>query len=163
MSTGASALATPSTLVGLLWPSRDDARFAALRAIVLMVGVSLLPSGLQGMLAAAPGLPASSRPSVLAVSLYASVQAVAGCLIYIIWRYSTDRHRFVEPTINPVFVRFLSFRSFIVILLFLASILIAILSPTAAQVSWAVIPFINGFITRHVPGGYQFRGSEGDP
>lgn len=38
-------------------------------SIVLMVGVSLLPSGLQGMLAAAPGLPASSRPYVLAVSL----------------------------------------------------------------------------------------------
>ena len=43
MSTGASAIASPSTLVGLLWPSRDDARFAALRAIVLMaVGSALL-------------------------------------------------------------------------------------------------------------------------
>ncbi|MCB5175214.1 biotin transporter BioY [Microvirga lenta] len=42
MSTGANALATPSTLVGLLWPSRDDARFAALRAIVLMVVGSAL-------------------------------------------------------------------------------------------------------------------------
>ena len=43
MSTGASSLATPSTLVGLLWPSRDDARFAALRAIVLMIaGTALL-------------------------------------------------------------------------------------------------------------------------
>ena len=101
--------------------------------------------------------------SVLAVSLYASVQAVAGCFMYIIWKYSTDHHRFVEPSINPVFVRFLSFRAFIVIILFLASIPIAILSPTAAQVSWAVVPFINGFITRHVPGGYQFRGDVGEP
>ena len=43
MSTGASSLPTPSTLVGLLWPSRDDARFAALRALVLMVvGTGLL-------------------------------------------------------------------------------------------------------------------------
>jgi len=43
MSTGASSLASPSTLVGLLWPSRDDARFAALRAIVLMIaGTALL-------------------------------------------------------------------------------------------------------------------------
>jgi len=43
MSTGASSLPAPSTLVGLLWPSRDDARFAALRAIVLMaVGSGLL-------------------------------------------------------------------------------------------------------------------------
>ena len=42
MSTGASAIASPSTLVGLLWPSRDDARFAALRAIVLMVVGSAL-------------------------------------------------------------------------------------------------------------------------
>ncbi|MBF9231897.1 biotin transporter BioY [Microvirga alba] len=42
MSTGATSLASPSTLVGLLWPSRDDARFAALRAIVLMVVGSAL-------------------------------------------------------------------------------------------------------------------------
>ena len=43
MSTGASSLASPSTLVGLLWPSRDDARFTALRAIVLMIaGTALL-------------------------------------------------------------------------------------------------------------------------
>ena len=43
MSTGATSLSSPSTLVGLLWPSRDDARFAALRAIVLMaVGTALL-------------------------------------------------------------------------------------------------------------------------
>jgi biotin transport system substrate-specific component len=42
MSTGATALAAPSTLVGLLWPSRDDVRFAALRAIVLMVVGSAL-------------------------------------------------------------------------------------------------------------------------
>lgn len=43
MSTGASSLSSPSTLVGLLWPSRDDVRFSALRAIVLMaVGTALL-------------------------------------------------------------------------------------------------------------------------
>jgi biotin transport system substrate-specific component len=43
MSTGAPSLSSPSTLVGLLWPSRDDARFAVLRAIVLMVvGTALL-------------------------------------------------------------------------------------------------------------------------
>jgi biotin transport system substrate-specific component len=42
MSTGATALAAPSTLVGLLWPSRDDARFATLRAAVLMVVGSAL-------------------------------------------------------------------------------------------------------------------------
>lgn len=43
MSTGASSLASPSTLVGLLWPSRDDARFTALRAAVLMIaGTALL-------------------------------------------------------------------------------------------------------------------------
>jgi biotin transport system substrate-specific component len=43
MSTGASSLPTPSTLVGLLWPSRDGSRFTALRAIALMVaGTALL-------------------------------------------------------------------------------------------------------------------------
>jgi len=43
MSTGATALATPSTLMGLLWPSKADARFAALRAAVLVAtGAALL-------------------------------------------------------------------------------------------------------------------------
>jgi biotin transport system substrate-specific component len=42
MSTGATALAAPSTLMGLLWPSRDDARFTALRAAVLVVVGSAL-------------------------------------------------------------------------------------------------------------------------
>jgi biotin transport system substrate-specific component len=43
MSSGASSLAAPSTLVSLLWPSRADALFTALRAVVLMaVGTALL-------------------------------------------------------------------------------------------------------------------------
>jgi biotin transport system substrate-specific component len=43
MSSGASSYAAPSTLVGLLWPSREDARPATLRALVLMaVGAALL-------------------------------------------------------------------------------------------------------------------------
>src|SRR3954471_428419 len=43
MSSGASSYAAPSTLVGLLWPSREDARPATLRALVLLaVGAALL-------------------------------------------------------------------------------------------------------------------------
>jgi biotin transport system substrate-specific component len=43
MSTGASSLASPSTLMGFLWPSRTDNRLTALRTIVLMVaGAALL-------------------------------------------------------------------------------------------------------------------------
>jgi biotin transport system substrate-specific component len=43
MSTGASSLATPSTLVGLLWPSQAGDRLGALRAAILMVaGTALL-------------------------------------------------------------------------------------------------------------------------
>lgn len=43
MTTGASSLSAPSTLVGLIWPSRNDARFAALRSIALMaIGTVLL-------------------------------------------------------------------------------------------------------------------------
>jgi biotin transport system substrate-specific component len=43
MSTGASSLASPSTLVGLIWPSQTDNRLVALRAAVLMLlGTALL-------------------------------------------------------------------------------------------------------------------------
>jgi uncharacterized membrane protein len=95
--------------------------------------------------------------SVLAVSLYASFQALAGCFMFVIWKYSTDYHRFVDPSINPRFVRYLSLRTVSTILSFLASIPIAIISPTAAQVSWVIIPFFHGFLVRHTPKGYQFN------
>lgn len=43
MSSGATPLPLPATLVGLVWPSGPDARFAALRAGALMVlGTALL-------------------------------------------------------------------------------------------------------------------------
>lgn len=43
MSSGASSYAAPSTLVGQLWPSRQDGRLAILRAVVLVVvGTGLL-------------------------------------------------------------------------------------------------------------------------
>ena len=43
MSSGVSSFATPSTVVGQLWPSREDSRFAALRiAALLAVGTALL-------------------------------------------------------------------------------------------------------------------------
>jgi biotin transport system substrate-specific component len=43
MSTGASSLASPSTLVGLLWPSQAGDRLGVLRAAILMVaGTALL-------------------------------------------------------------------------------------------------------------------------
>jgi uncharacterized membrane protein len=101
--------------------------------------------------------------SVLAVSLYASVQSAAGCIMFIIWKYSTDHHRFVDPSINPGFVRYLSFRAIITIFSFLLSIPIALLSPTVAQVSWAIIPFFHGFLARHTAGGHQFGGNDPEP
>jgi biotin transport system substrate-specific component len=43
MSSGVSSFAAPSTLVARLWPSREDARFAALRvAALLAFGTALL-------------------------------------------------------------------------------------------------------------------------
>jgi biotin transport system substrate-specific component len=42
MSTGVTSIASPSTLVGQLWPSRDETRFAVLRAVLLVVAGSCL-------------------------------------------------------------------------------------------------------------------------
>ena len=42
MSTGVSTLASPSTLVGQLWPSRDETRFAVIRAALLVLAGSLM-------------------------------------------------------------------------------------------------------------------------
>jgi biotin transport system substrate-specific component len=42
MSVGTTPLATPSTLAGQIWPSRDETRYAALRALLLVAAGSVL-------------------------------------------------------------------------------------------------------------------------
>jgi uncharacterized membrane protein len=84
--------------------------------------------------------------SILAISLYASFQALAGCFVFIIWKYSTDQRRFVDPSIDPWFVKYLSMRAITTVLSFLICIPIAILSPVAAQISLGVIPISHGFL-----------------
>jgi uncharacterized membrane protein len=97
--------------------------------------------------------------SVLAVSLYALFQALAGCFMFLIWTYATRHHRFVDPSIDPLFVRYLSARGITTVLSFLVSIPIAFLSPPAAQISWAIIPVFHGYLYRYIPGRHQFRGA----
>jgi uncharacterized membrane protein len=84
--------------------------------------------------------------SVLSISLYALFQALAGCIMFIIWKYSTDHHRFVDPSVNPRVVNYLSARAITTVLSFLIAIPIAFLSPTAAQISLGVIPIFHGFL-----------------
>jgi len=94
--------------------------------------------------------------SVFAVSLYALVQAAAGFILFMIWKYSTDHHRFVDPSINPWFVRYLSFRGIITIFSFLVSIPVAFIFPPAAQISWVIIPIFHRSLAGYIAGGEQF-------
>jgi uncharacterized membrane protein len=84
--------------------------------------------------------------SVLAVSLYALFQTLAGCIMFIIWEYSTYHRQFVDPSIDPWFVKYLSARAITTALSFLICIPIAILSPMATQISLGVIPIFHGFL-----------------
>ncbi|WP_112663186.1 biotin transporter BioY [Microvirga flavescens] len=94
MSIGASSLASP-TLAGLFWPSKDDVRFAALRAVVLaVVGSALLtlsakvqvpfypvPMTMQTLVVLVIGATYGSRLGVATVALYLA-QGAAGLPVF---------------------------------------------------------------------------------
>jgi len=79
MSTGASSLASPSTLVGLLWPSRDDARFTALRAIVLMIAGTALLTISAKVQVPLPYVPLTLQTLVALVSMPALISLLNDC------------------------------------------------------------------------------------
>ena len=100
--------------------------------------------------------------SVFAISLYASVQATAGIIMLIIWRYATQKHRFVDRSINPTLVTYISVRNAITILSFLFSIPIALISIATAQFLWVIHPFLIGFVARRLAGVKQFNDTDNE-
>jgi uncharacterized membrane protein len=77
---------------------------------------------------------------LLATTLYAIIQAVAGFLIIGIWLYASHGNRLIDPHLKYREIRFITFRTLTAPAAFLISIPIAFFSTTVAQLSWILIP-----------------------
>ncbi|HVP93681.1 MAG TPA: TMEM175 family protein [Methanoregulaceae archaeon] len=84
----------------------------------------------------------------MATILYASVQAVTGTILLILWFYVSRNHRMIDVHLSRKMIRFSFNRLVLVIAIFLASIPIALISTTVAQVSWIAIAPMAGLLRR---------------
>ncbi|HTY15925.1 MAG TPA: TMEM175 family protein [Methanoregulaceae archaeon] len=84
----------------------------------------------------------------LATILYASIQAITGTILMILWVYVSKNHRMIDPHLSNQMIRFIFNRQLLVIAIFLLSIPIAMINTTVAQVSWIAIAPLVGLMRR---------------
>jgi uncharacterized membrane protein len=84
-----------------------------------------------------------------AVVFYASTMGILGSLMTALWSYASHRHRFIPRGTPSQFVRHAFWRSATTPTVFLASIPIAFVSPTAAKWFWLTIVIIHALLRRH--------------
>ena len=74
-----------------------------------------------------------------AVTFYAGTLCITGIIVLALWVYATWGHRLVSPTLSRRLIAHHTWRAASVPLVFLASIGIAQVNPTATEFSWLVI------------------------
>ena len=74
-----------------------------------------------------------------AVTLYAGTLAFTGTVVLVMWLYATAGHRLVRANMDAGLIRHHTLRAASVVLVFLASIAIAQVNPSAAEFSWLTI------------------------
>jgi uncharacterized membrane protein len=75
----------------------------------------------------------------LAVDFYAGTLTVTGGVVLALWLYATGGHRLISPDLSPRLVRHHLWRAASVPSVFLMSIAVAQVKPTAAEFSWLAI------------------------
>jgi TMEM175 potassium channel family protein len=78
----------------------------------------------------------------VAVTLYAATLAVTGVILLLLWLYATSGRRLVSADIDPRLVAHQMWRAATVPIVFLVSIAIAQVNPSAAEYSWISIAFL---------------------
>jgi uncharacterized membrane protein len=75
----------------------------------------------------------------ITVVLYAGTLAAIGLSMLWLWRYATQNHRLVEPSMSPLLIRSLFNRLLVTPAVFLISILVAFFNPGLAMDCWLVL------------------------
>ena len=111
---------------------RTDRRLVWLNTLLLMcIAFQPFPTSVLGANGSAP-----------AVTFYAGTICVTGTVILMLWLYATTNRRLVRLDIHPRLIQHHALRAASVPLVFLISIAIAQVNPTAAEVSWLAIAVI---------------------
>jgi uncharacterized membrane protein len=84
----------------------------------------------------------------LATILFAVMQAITGTMLIVIWIYASRNHRLIDAHLDARLIRFNYNRELLVIVIFLASIPVAFLSTSLAQISWITIAPLAGILHR---------------
>jgi len=125
---------------------RYDQAVVRLNSLFLLV-ISVTPFLVSLLFAYGPGGFGAGTPSSrLAVSLYAAVQALGGCVLLVIWRHATSGRRLVAPSLSREWIGATEQIQLVTIGVFAASVVIALISPLAAELAWIVMIF--GFSRR---------------
>jgi uncharacterized membrane protein len=69
---------------------------------------------------------------------YALIMSMTSFVLFLLWRYMTKGHRLVEADLDDDTIRFISKRALGSCALFLASMPVALISPSLAEICWAI-------------------------
>jgi uncharacterized membrane protein len=75
----------------------------------------------------------------ITVVLYAGTLAAIGLSMLWLWRYATQDHRLVEPSLSPLLIRSTFNRMLVTPAVFLVSILVAFFNPGLAMNCWLIL------------------------
>jgi uncharacterized membrane protein len=114
---------------------RSDSRLVWLNLLLLRVASSHFPTSVLGTYGTTP-----------AVTFYAGTLAITGTIVLVIWLYATAGRRLVRPGLDARLIQHHTLRAASMVLVFLASIAVAQVNPTAAEFSWLAIAALIAFL-----------------
>jgi uncharacterized membrane protein len=76
------------------------------------------------------------------VIFYASIAVITSAILFLLWRHASENHLLIDSNLDADMIRFLMRRSLIPVIIFLASIGIAIFSPLLAMITWVLNFFV---------------------
>lgn len=132
---------------------RYDQRLVRYNTFFLLV-ISVTPFLVSLLFAYVPnGFGRGSPSARLAVALYGLVQALGGTMLLVIWRHASYRRRLVRPSLPDEWIRQTEQNQLLTVVVFLASVGIAFLSPLVAELTWIIMIFGPGrrFLRRSPP------------
>jgi len=89
--------------------------------------------------------------SLLTLALYASNLILIGCVLYAMWSYATNGHRFIDDNVPPEVIRYGKIRCLLAPAGYVIALCVALVSPVLALIVFVIVPVV--YI---VPGFHSF-------
>ncbi len=135
--------------VGILWLvhqrmfrniERTDSTFMWMSLIYLML-IAFLP--------VPSGTLARYGDEFPAVEFFAVTLLLVGIVELVMWQYASSNHRLLHSSVTDSQIKETRWRMYYMIVVFGGSILIAFVSPLLAMLSWILLLFTRGLVSRH--------------